>query len=143
MVGGYAGGASYLLLSKYNNYGQSGGDGGNRMAILDPNATQADKILGVPVMREVLTQLGPTPDPAVPGGVYEWCVNVAAVDPLTRSVLVNSEDGHLYRWHLATNEFSQRLRLNDGRGQAYTPTAVGPDGVVYSINNATLVAAGR
>lgn len=143
MVGGYAGTSSYLLLSKYNNYRQAGGDGGNRMAILDPNDTQADKILGVPVMKEVRTLLGPTPDPAAPGGVYEWCVNVAAVDPVSRSVLINSEDGHLYRWNLATNELSQRLRLNEGRGQAYTPTAIGPDGVVYSINNAVLVAAGR
>lgn len=143
MVPSYTGPSSYLLLSKYNNYKQAGGDGGNRVAILDPNQTQADKILGNPVMKEVLTQIGPTPDPANPGGVTEWCINVAAVDPLTRSVLMNNEDGYLYRWDLAANALSQRLRMNAGVGQAYTPTLIGPDGVVYSINNAVLVAAGR
>ncbi len=143
MVPSYTGASSYLLLSKYNNYKQAGGDGGNRVAILDPNQTQADKILGTPVMKEVLTQLGPTADPANPGGVTEWCINVAAVDPLTRAVLINNEDGYLYRWDLPSNTLSQRIRLNSGVGQAYTPTAIGPDGTVYSINNAVLVAAGR
>jgi hypothetical protein len=143
MVPSYTGPSSYLLLTKYNNYGGVGGDGGNRVAILDPNQTQADKIAGNPVMREVLTKLGPTPDPNFAGGVMEWCINAAAVDPLTRSVLINSEDGYLYRWDLPSNQLSQRIRLNSGVGQAYTPTAIGPDGVVYSINNAVLFAAGR
>ena len=31
-----------------------------------------------------------------------------------------------------------QLRLNAGLGQAYTPTAVGADGAVYAISNATL-----
>ncbi|MBL8520452.1 MAG: hypothetical protein JNK75_07240 [Betaproteobacteria bacterium] len=143
MVPSYTGASSYLLLSKYNHYARAGGDGGNRVAILDPNQVQADKILGTPVMKEILSQLGPTPDPANPGGVYEWCINVAAVDPASRSVLINSEDGYLYRWDLAANAFAQRVRLNSGVGQAYTPTVLGPDGVVYSVNNAVLMAAGR
>jgi hypothetical protein len=33
---------------------------------------------------------------------------------------------------------SQQLRLTDGLGEAYTPTAVGADGSVYAISNATL-----
>ncbi len=38
MVPQYTGTSSYLLLTKYNNYAGAGtGDGGNRMAILDPN----------------------------------------------------------------------------------------------------------
>ena len=82
--------------------------------------------------------LGPTADPAVSGGVKEWCINSAAVDPATSSVLVNSEDGILYRWDLSTNQLSQQIRLTDGLGQAYTPTAVGADGAVYAISNATL-----
>lgn len=143
MVPSYTGASPYLLLTKYNNYGGAGGDGGNRIAILDPNQTQNDKIAGNPVMKEVLTKLGPTPDPSFPGGVKEWCINAAAVDPATKSALVNSEDGFLYRWDLTTNTLSQKLRLNGGVGQAYTPTAIGPDGVVYSINNSVLFAAGR
>lgn len=144
MVTGYAGSSAYLLMTKYNNYAGVGtGDGRNRIAILDPNAVQTDTISGKPVMREIATQLGPTADAGVPGAVKEWCINTAAVDPLTRSVLVNSEDGYLYRWNLATNQFSERVQLNNGIAESYTPTAIGPDGTVYAINNAALFAVGR
>ncbi len=145
MVASYTGSSPYLLMTKYNNYGSHGigGDGANRVAILDPNASQGDSYSGVAVMREVVTMLGPTPDPAVPGGVKEWCINSAAVDPATGSVLVNSEDGVLYRWDLSTNRLSQQLRLTGGLGEAYTPTAVGADGAVYAISNATLFVVGR
>jgi hypothetical protein len=94
-------------------------------------------------MAEVLTILAPTPDPDHPGGVKEWCVNTAAVDPATRSILVNNEDGQIYRWDLATNRLSEQLRFNNGLGESYTPTAVGPDGVIYAINNGQLFAVGR
>ena len=144
MVPAYAGSSSYLLMTKYNNYGGAGtGDGKNRIAILDPNQTQPDAVAGVAVMKEIQTLLGPTPDPEYAGGVREWCINTAAVDPLTRSVLVNSEDGYLYRWDLPANSFTERIRLNSGTAESYTPTAIGPDGTVYSINNAVLFAVGR
>jgi hypothetical protein len=145
MVPGYTGNSTYLVMTKYNNYGRSGsGDSKNRIAVLDPNATQADMISpGQLVMKEVLTILGPTPDPSFPGGVTEWCINTAAVDPFTKSILVNSEDGFLYRWDLTTNTLSQKIRLTSGLGESYTPTAVGADGLVYAINNAVLFAVGR
>jgi hypothetical protein len=94
-------------------------------------------------MVEVLTVLGPTPDPGYPGGVKEWCVNTAVVDPVSKSVLVNSEDGQMYRWDLVTNTLSEQIRFTNGLGESYTPTALGPDGVVYAINNAVLFAVGR
>ena len=144
MVPGYSGGSAYLLMSKYNNYGGIGsGDGKNRIAILDPNQSQVDSISGDAVMKEILTILGPTPDPGYPGGVTEWCINTAAVDPATRSVLANSEDGYLYRWDLATNRLSERIQLTSGLAESYTPTAIGPDGAVYAINNAVLFSVGR
>ena len=93
-------------------------------------------------MQEVLTVEGLTPNPPL-AGVKEWCINSAAVDPATDSVLASSEDGKLYRWNLATNSFSQSIVLTPGLGEAYTPTAVGPDGTVYAINNATLFAVGQ
>ncbi len=144
MVASYTGSSPYLIMTKYNNYGGSniGGDGANRVAILDPGAGQPDAYSSVTVMQEVATMLGPTPDPAVSGGVQEWCINSAAVDPATRSVLVNSEDGVLYRWDLSTNQLSQQIRLTNGLGEAYTPTAVGADGAVYAISNATLFVVG-
>jgi hypothetical protein len=98
-------------------------------------------------MKEVLTIAGPTPDSAntnsYPNAVREWCINSAAVDPSTRSVLANNEDGKLYRWDLTSNMLTQTNTLTSGIGEAYTPTIVGVDGVVYAINNATLYAVGR
>jgi hypothetical protein len=143
-VPSYAGTSTYLLMTKYNNYGGTGtGDGQNRMAILDPGNSAPDRITGNPTMAEVWTVLGPTPDPGYAGGVKEWCVNTAVVDPLTKSVLVNSEDGQMYRWNLVTNTLSEQIRFTNGLGESYTPTALGPDGVIYAINNAVLFAVGR
>src|SRR5499427_8199035 len=98
-------------------------------------------------MKEVLTVAGPTPDPdnvmQFPDAVREWCINAAAVDPITASVMVNSEDGKLYRWDLASNTLSQAVTLSAGISEAYTPTVIGPDGTVYAINAAVLSAVGR
>jgi hypothetical protein len=142
MVSSYHGSSHYLLMTKYNNYAGVGGDGINKIAILDPNATETDPISGHTVMQEVLTIAGPTPDPDHPGGVREWCINSAAVDPASDSILANSEDGKLYRWDLATNTLSQSMVLTAGIGEAYTPTLIGADGTVYAINDATLFAVG-
>jgi hypothetical protein len=144
MVPTYHGGSSYLIMTKYNNYAGLGGDGVNKIAVLDPNDTQTDPRTGATVMKEILTVAGPTPDPDFiathPNAVREWCINAAAVDPFTDSVLVNSEDGHLYRWDLSTNTLTQGIDLTVGVGEAYTPTLVGPDGTVYAINDAVLFA---
>jgi hypothetical protein len=146
MVPSYHGTSSYLLMTKYNNYASLGGDGVNKLAILDPNDTQTDARTGATVMKEILTIAGPTPDAefiaTFPNAVREWCINTAVVDPATDSVLANSEDGKLYRWDLASNTFSQVITLTPGIGEAYTPTLIGADGMVYAINNATLFAVG-
>jgi hypothetical protein len=144
MVASYHGTSSYLLMTKYNNYadGGVGGNGSNKVAILDPNATEVDPVTGATVMNEVLTILGPTPNTSLPG-VREWCINTAAVDPFTKSVLVNNEDGKLYRWDLTSNTLSETVTLTTGIGEAYTPTLIGVDGTVYAVNNAILFAVGR
>jgi hypothetical protein len=140
----YTGTSTYLIATKYNNYAGAGtGDGQNRMAVLDPATAHTDPISGVQTMLEVLTILGPTPDANHPGGRREWCVNTGAFDPATRAMLINNEDGYLYRWDLPSNSLSERIRFNNGLGQSYTPTAVGPDGTVYAINNAVLFAVGE
>ena len=136
-------------MTKYNNYANvSTGDGHNRIAILDPNATESDPVSpATSVMREVITTLGVTPDPEniqfFPGDVREWCINTAVVDPFTKSVIVNSEDGNLYRWDLTTNTLSEVIKLSCGIGEAYTPTVIGTDGTVYAINDAVLNAVGN
>src|SRR5205085_322957 len=126
-------------------------DGVNMIAILDPNATQPDvRNDGDPnlqVMKEVLTIAGPTVDAGLafgpsPNAVREWCINTAAVDPFTHSIIANSEDGVVYRWDLNTNTLAQAMRLTNGTGEAYTPTLIGPDGTVYAINNSVLFAVG-
>ena len=147
LVSSYHGSSEYLLLSKYNNYAQVGGDGVNKVAILDPNDSMTDPISGATVMKEVITMAGITPDEpyvsSLPNAVKEWCVNSMAVDPATHSVILNSEDGHVYRWDLSTNTLIEPLKITDGLGQAYTPTVIGVDGTVYAIGNATLFAIGE
>ena len=148
-VPSYSGSAPYLLMTKYNQYAGSGpgGDGVNKIAILDPNSGHLDPNTGAVVMNEVLTIAGVTPDPAqfpaYPNAVREWCINTAVVDPATHSVLANSEDGKLYRWDLHTNSFTEVVTLTSGVGEAYTPTFIGADGRVFAINNATLFAVGN
>ncbi len=142
MVLSYTGSSRYLLMTKYNNYANAGGDGQNRIAIVDPGATEIDPITGVTVMNAVMSIVGPTPNPPLPG-VKEWCINSAAVDPATKSVLANNEDGTLYRWDLTSNTLSQKIVLTAGLGEAYTPTVIGVDGTVYAINNAILFAVGN
>ena len=144
---GYKGKSSYLLITKYNNYALFG-DGINRVALLDPNETVQDAITDVGVMNDLVSIAGPTLDPRwagpdYPDACYEWCVNAAAVDVAGHCALVNSEDGMLYRWDLLTNKLSEGVMLDGPRGQAYTPTIVGPTGVVYAINNARLFAVGK
>src|SRR5437868_3504205 len=59
----YLGPSSYLLLTKYNNYVQAGGNGRNYIALIDPNVSMRDPITGVTVMKVVRKILGPTADP--------------------------------------------------------------------------------
>jgi hypothetical protein len=144
LVSSYHGSSSYLLVTKYNNYSDSGigGNGSNKVAVLDPNDTETDPVTGATVMKEILTVLGPTPNTGQ-AGVREWCINTAVVDPFTRSVLAGSEDGKLYRWDLTSNTLSETFTLTPGIGEAYTPTLIGVDGTVYAINNAVLFAVGQ
>jgi hypothetical protein len=147
IVPSYAGTSPYLLMTKYNNYANAGtGNGVNKIAVLDPNASQADSATGATVMKEVLTIQGVTPDSDFianfPRAVREWCINAASVDTATHCVLAGSEDGRLYRWDLHTNTFTESITLTPGVGEAYTPTVIARDGKVLAINNATIYAVG-
>jgi hypothetical protein len=154
MVPQYHGTSTFLLFSKYNNYTNAGGDDGdgvNKIAILDPYATEVDphaSSSGLLIMREVLTVAGPTPDPGnisvtAPHATREWCINTAAVDQATDSVITPSEDGNIYRWSLANDSLVQTINVGTGIGEAYVPTIINPNnGQVLTINNATLFAIG-
>jgi hypothetical protein len=145
-VPGYRGTSPYLLVSKYNNYLGFGpyGDGHNEVAVLDPRASQKDPYANVQVMEAVQAVLSPVHVSGEPAGArYEWCINSAVVDPADDSVIVNSEDGTLYRWDLGRNTLAEKIRLNPPQPEAYTPTLIGPDGTIYAIDNATLYAVGH
>ncbi len=148
LVPSYQGTSLYLILTKYNNYAGVGtGDGVNKVAILDPDASMQDEYSTVPVqvMQEVITVTGVTPEvkSGFPNAVTEWCINSAAIDPFTKSAIVNNEDGFVYRWDFTSNTLSQIQQLTSGVGEAYTPTLVGPDGTAYAINDAVLFAIGN
>jgi len=151
IVPGYAGTSAYLLFGKYNNYGGNGdGNGINRLALLDPNATQIDPhptATNLVEMREVLTVIGCTPDPdffgtAYPNAVREWCINTAPVNVATKSIFAPCEDGRIYRWDLVANSLAEAFSIGAGVGQPYVPTAIGPEGTIYTMNGGTFFALG-
>ena len=143
LVPSYHGPSTYLLFTKYNNYFNTGpgGNGQNKIAVLDPNGQETDPVTGATVMNEVITALGPTPSQA--GGVREWCINSGAIDPFSASAIANSEDGVVYRWDFGSNSFTQQVRLTPGVGEAYTPSLIGADGTAYAINDGYLFAVGQ
>ena len=143
-VPSYTGTSPYLLMTKYNNYfGFGNGDGHNQIAIISPDETQKDRFSKVTVMKEIMTKLNPTQFPGAPAGVvYEWCINSAVVDVAGHSVIANAEDGHTYRWDLARDKLTD-ISLNAPRGEAYTPTVIGPDGTTYAINDSKFYALGE
>jgi len=160
MVPSYTGTSAYLILSKYNNYANSevgepyGGNGVDQIAVLDPYATQPDPNYDpqpngqvMPVMKEIMTYASPSPDLSNinggdPNAVREWCTNGTAVDPATDSVFVNNEDGYTYEWNLGTGTITNAVEVTPGYGVPYTPTAISPNGEVFSDNGGTLFALG-
>ncbi len=157
MVPSYTGSSPYLIISKYNNYANTevgqpyGGNGVDKIAILDPYASQLDPNYdsnpNLQVMQEVMTFASPSPDldnqaAGDPNAVREWCTNGSVVDPATDSVFVNNEDGYTYQWNLGTGLITNAVEITSGIGVPYTPTAIGPNGEVFSDNGGTLFALG-
>jgi hypothetical protein len=147
LVPSYSGTSSYLILTKYNNYNGIGtGNGVNEVGVLDPNGTMTDEYCTsscsstpVTVMSEVLTVT--TSVDNEPSS--EWCINTTAIDPFTKAAIINSENGNVYRWDFSSNSLLQTVNLTSGIGEAYTPTAIGPDGTVYAVNDSVLFAVGQ
>lgn len=76
---------------------------------------------------------------------FEWCVNAPAVDG-NGTVYANSEDGFLYSipqgHHGTFTQFKQRVFMGVALGNAYTPSSISSDGVVFTSDNGRLFAIG-
>jgi hypothetical protein len=71
---------------------------------------------------------------------FEWCVNQPAID-VAGHIFLNSEDGTLYAFD-ASGNVAGSLFLDTALGAAYTPVAIGPDGIVWAQNDGHLFAVG-
>ncbi len=123
-VPGYQGTSPYLLLCKYNYYGFNGQR--DQVALLDPNATATDIYSGKQTMKIYSTMPSPT--------TTEWCIASAAVDPYGKCAFMNNENGILYKWDFVTNTLSEQIRMTNGALEAYTATAIAPNGYVIGVN---------
>ena len=145
LVPSYTGTSSYLLFCKYNHYADFGQEAGNNtVAVIDPNSQYTDPVTGATIMKPVFTTLGVTPDPrfiaTYPNAVREWCINSAAVDIPGKSVVVNCEDGTVYKLDLTTGALTSRIAVTDGIGEPYTPTMIAKDGTIFAVSKARIFA---
>ena len=106
-VPSYNGTSAYLILTKYNNYAGVGtGNGQNKLAILDPNATEVDPVTGATVMNEVLTILGPTEARQMA------CASGASIRrPSTRPINARSSTAKTATSTAGTSQPTRSLRL--------------------------------
>jgi hypothetical protein len=71
---------------------------------------------------------------------FEWCVNALAVDR-NGIVFANSQDGYLYAI-APGGVLRDRILLRAALGAAYTPLAIGRDGLLYANNDGILFLVG-
>ncbi len=79
---------------------------------------------------------------------FEWCVNGDAIDG-NGTVMALSEDGNLYaipQGHTGVFDMSSpdahRMFTNLALGAAYTPSTIGPNGLIYTENGGDLLVVG-
>ena len=132
---------TYSLLLKDNHYTSADGDSYYYVTSLDADlspewsyrATNTESC--VRDSHGTVTCVNDHPDG------FEWCINQPAV-AADGTVYLNSEDGTLYGFDRAGNVVGQ-IFLDTSLGAAYTPVALGPDGVVYTQNNGHLFLVGQ
>jgi len=117
---------------------------------LDPNLVPQWQFQNVNTQSCVRTASGAltcSSNPPHPHG-FEWCINAPAIDG-NGTVYANSEDGNLYtipQVHTgiftSDNPTVPRIFTNLALGAAYTPLAIGPDGLIYTENDGHLFVVG-
>lgn len=143
----YGGSSPYLVLAEYGGAPALSAGGSYRVALLDPSSSQEGES-GFAVMREVLSALGPTADPARsserPDAVRPWGFLTVAVSEPARSAYLTSDDGRVYRWQLDANALSESLPLVAPAAAAgpLAQTQIGPDGSVLVVHGSTLFVLG-
>ncbi len=86
-------------------------------------------------MRIVQEIFSPTQMPKDgPNALSEWCCNMGVFDPFAGAIFASNEDSYVYRWDLNHNTLAERIEMRNPFVEAYTPSLIGPDGAVYSIN---------
>ncbi|HKD19784.1 MAG TPA: hypothetical protein VKG23_18165 [Thermoanaerobaculia bacterium] len=137
----YAHDGTYSVLIKDNHYATSDGTAFYDITSLDPDfapewsfrATNTESC--VRSGGGAITCVDDHPDG------FEWCVNQPAVDA-AGTVFANSEDGTLYAFD-PHGVLVEKIFLDTALGAAYTPVAIGPNGIVYTQNNGHLFAVGQ
>jgi hypothetical protein len=134
---------TYTILIKDNHYsGPPGPTGRYEITSLDANlepewrfpSTETRDCARDPSGAEDCVEMGNHPEG------FEWCVNQPAIDA-SGVTFASSEDGFLYAVG-TTGTQRTKLFLDSAVGAAYTPIAIGPDGVLYVQNNGVLFALG-
>jgi outer membrane protein assembly factor BamB len=72
---------------------------------------------------------------------YEWCVNAPAVDA-NGTVYANSEDGNVYVINQG-GTLKGKIFERQAIEAAYTPIAIGPDGLLYTENDGDMFVVGN
>ena len=151
MVPSYQGTSSYLIFCQVQQLRRfDDGDGVNRIALLDPNATQIDphsSANGLVEMREVLTIIGPTPDAGRAFDPVPVCgarvVHQHRGGQSGHEQYLHAERGWPHLPLESRHQFVIPSRhTHQGIGEPYVPTVIGPDGIVYTLNGGTLFALG-
>jgi len=165
-------GSAYSIVIKDNHYDEEGGfycspnpsfpvsltvcaftgipAGPFYITQLDSNLVPQWKFQNVNTQSCVRTASGAlscSSNPPHPNG-FEWCINAPAIDG-KGVVYANSEDGNLYtipqgRTGVFTSNDTTvpRIFTNLALGAAYTPLAIGPDGLIYTENDGHLFVVG-
>lgn len=136
----YAHDGTYSVLIKDNHYATSDGTAFYDISSLDPDFAPEWSFQATNTQSCVRDSGGEiTCVDDHPEG-FEWCVNQPAVDA-AGTVFANSEDGTLYAFD-AHGALLEKIFLDTALGAAYTPVAIGPNGIVYTQNNGHLFAVG-
>jgi hypothetical protein len=78
----------------------------------------------------------------MPSGTDELCVNAGVVDANLNTFFLG-ENGILYKVPFMSSTASSQISLGAPRNAAYTPTAMGPDGTIFALDDRSFYIVGN